>query len=118
MKYLISYFFVVLLFSCEGANKREYAVLQVEQSASQVRIAMLPVVYYKNKDLIMIVGGVDGGKVSILLNPKSKPYYKQVPGNMNYSIEEDFYNMIKDSYKVDETVLNCLRSHVITNLNK
>ena len=52
----------------------------------------------------------NGQRIWVMLNPKTEPYYKQMPKG-NYSITKaDFESVAKSSY-ASLTVLACLESH-------
>jgi hypothetical protein len=46
-----------------------------------------------------------------MLNPKSPPYYEQVP-QTEYSLSEEQYSQITRNYRPISTVEVCLSSHV------
>ena len=60
---------------------------------------------------IVSLPAVTGERISIMLNPQSAPYYKQMP-HTDYTLSEDQYWQIVRTQRPISTVDECLSSHV------
>lgn len=97
--------------SSELASKPEWSILQSVEQEYRDQTFKTPGVLRKQGYKLLGVQGREGRHVWILLNPKSSPFYKQMPQGP-YDIDSELVKMIRSSGDASETVLECLSSHV------
>jgi hypothetical protein len=115
-RYLIVTILVTNLLSTAGCNefeaKSEYAALQeVEYANRRTVISKAEIV--KNHGYLIAGIRATGGKenIWILLNPKTHPYYKQIP-QVNFTITHADLERIRQISAVSDTVIAVLETRV------
>jgi hypothetical protein len=116
--FLASSAFAWLLYSrCDGdgresfGDKHECSILQTLEARNRDKpISGLEFSQYEEYR-ILALPALTGKRVWIMLNPKSPPYYKQLP-HADYALTDDQYWQIVRTQRPISTVDECLASHV------
>jgi hypothetical protein len=92
------------------AAKHEWSVLESVDIRNRAKpIGEMEIVQEEGYHFLCV--GANGSWLSIMLDPKRPPYYKQMPKG-DYKLTAAQLQVIKDSRFATPTVLECLLSHV------
>jgi hypothetical protein len=95
-----------------GADKHEWSILQnLEYSFRDKNNIKFSIIKKYDYSIVMLPNSGDNGAIFIMLNPKSAPFYKQMP-NQQFSLTESQFNVIIRDKSVISTVEEALRSHL------
>jgi hypothetical protein len=94
-----------------GSDKTEWSILQSLEATH--RDTPIHEIEFSEEDgyhIVCLPRVSDQKRVWIMVDPKSPPYYKQLPSG-NYSLTKDQINMIREKTNPTSTVLQVLESH-------
>ncbi len=107
-------FFFLLKQSNELGSKPEYSFLQA--IAVQDRNAPAEgglIIKRHNRYCAVGIPAADGkDRVWVLLNPKYRPYEKEMPSGEDYRISRDNLDSLKKQCKITDPVVHLLESHL------
>ena len=113
-----------LMVSCErpgdgqdgGNSKIEWAILQTLEESHRGTKITNPEVTDDGEHLILSLMARDGvTRLWIMLDPKSPPFYKQMPSKLNYDISEAELDNIRTDAKPISSTYQVLESHLRSN---
>jgi hypothetical protein len=120
MKQAFARVLIMVLTSCSNggggkeaaASKYEWSILQNLESSSREQLdlsfQLLKVDVYS---IVLLPNNGGKGAIYIMLNPKSPPYYKQMP-NKQFTITKDQFRQILSTDAIISDVEEALRSHI------
>jgi hypothetical protein len=104
---------LVLMAACKGPesleSKSEYAALQSIEAEGRGALLSEPVVREVNGFSILGVAGQNGKNVWVLLDPRSEPYYKQMPSGLHYLVPEALIKQLEREGRVSPEAVRWLR---------
>ena len=96
-----------------GSSKEEWYVLQtVEAENRSIKLAEGEIDDKFGYVFLCVKASNDESNIWIMLNPHSKPYYKQMPNDLNFVLSQKVFDEVYDSGKANPIVLEELKSHL------
>lgn len=96
----------------ELASKAEWSILQnTESQHRNTATGRIEIVKAGGHSLAGISTPGNGKKIWVMLDPRTPPYYKQLPQG-SFSLSREELNQILASGEVSSTVGSCLQSHL------
>jgi len=93
-------------------DKREWSILQsLEATHRDSPISDLEFSEHEGYHIVCVPSAADSKRVWIMLDPRSPPFYKQIPHD-SYSLSRDQYAQITATRHATSTVEESLSSHV------
>ena len=94
-------------------EKSEWSILQsIEWSHRSSPIKEPVFLKYDNHE-VMGLPDTKGGNVWIMLKPESPPYYKQMPPNVDYAIEQELIYKLMREDRIGYTTEEVMDSHAL-----
>ena len=105
------YFFFFAMDSDLVQTKKELTMLQ--HLEFEYRDSKFTDIKFINNEVgeFFCIKGINGNRIWVLANPKSSPYYKQMPV-ADYSVSKIEFSHIKNEVNLSETVQLVLKSHI------
>lgn len=107
-------------YRCVGCNgdgresfgdKHEWSVLEVTVAGARKTAICAPEFTEEEGYRVVCLTGVTGGRVWVMLNPKSAPYYKQMPQSDYILTRKQFDLVVRVGHPIS-TVVECMSSHL------
>lgn len=96
-----------------GSSKSEWSVLQTLEASSRGTKITSPEVTANGEHRILSLMARDGvTRLWIMLDPKSPPFYKQIPSKLNYDISETELEKIRTAANPISSTYQVLESHL------
>lgn len=120
MKYILLIIGLIVFTACQNSgtgresftDKEEWGILQDLEYSSRYKKNIKFEIIEKSEYAIAVIPHDRGtGAIFIMLNPKSAPFYKQIP-NQLFNISKDQFNEIMKNKAIISTVEEALRSHI------
>ena len=122
MRHLLIIVFTVFVTACgsgnpgdgreSGTDKHEWSILQnLEYQNREVTGLEFSFIEKNDYAIVQIPHNSKKGACYIMLNPKSAPFYKQMP-TKQYNLSKEQYNSIQAHPKTITTVARAVESHV------
>ena len=120
MKNCLLYFWLLFLVACQNSgdgresptDKQEWSILQgLEYSSRNDKNIKFEIIEKSGYSIAVVPNETGIGAIFIMLNPKSAPFYKQMPNKL-FVLTEGQFNMILKNDKLISTVEEALRSHL------
>jgi hypothetical protein len=120
MKKYFLYFCLTFFAGCQNqgdgrespTDKHEWSILQgLEYSNRNNKNIEFKIVEESDYSIAVIPNENGIGAIFIMLNPKSAPFYKQMPNKL-FVLSKDQLNEIRKNEKIISTVEEVLRSHL------
>jgi hypothetical protein len=96
-----------------GSSKSEWSILQtLEGSNRGTKISNPEVTDYEEHVILSLMARDGVTRLWIMLDPKSPPYYKQMPPKLNYDISETELEKVRTTANPISSTYQTLESHL------
>ena len=101
------------LLTGSGASKSEWSILQVLEAANRhTKIAGIEISDNGGHRILSLMAHERLTRIWIMLDPKSPPFYKQLPANVNYDVSETELEKIRTEGNPISSAYAAIESHL------